>query len=117
MILLRIPLDLFQNTFDSEGKAVPQHTTEAQGERRCSFYTFTTSALDEGEWLASRPDHALPPGKGPRAPTALYLRGKDPGTHCTGGCVGPRAGLDTEARGNPLALRWDQTSITQLSSP
>jgi hypothetical protein len=28
-----------------------------------------------------------------------------PGTHCTGGWVGPRAGLDTEARGkNPLPL-------------
>jgi len=29
------------------------------------------------------------------APAALYPRGKDPGTHCTGGWVGPRAGLDT----------------------
>jgi hypothetical protein len=38
----------------------------------------------------SRPGRALP-------------RGKDPGTHCTGGWVGPRAGLDTEATGkNPL---------------
>jgi hypothetical protein len=26
-----------------------------------------------------------------------------PGTHCTGGCVGPRAGLDTEARGKILS--------------
>jgi hypothetical protein len=27
---------------------------------------------------------------------------RTPGTHCTGGWVGPRAGLDTEARGkNP----------------
>jgi hypothetical protein len=33
------------------------------------------------------------------APAALYPRGKDPGTHCTGGWVGPRAGLDTEVRG------------------
>jgi hypothetical protein len=24
---------------------------------------------------------------------------RNPGTHCTGGWVGPRAGLDTEARG------------------
>jgi hypothetical protein len=36
------------------------------------------------------------------APAALYPRGKDPGTHCTGGWVGPRAGLDTEARGKIL---------------
>jgi hypothetical protein len=26
---------------------------------------------------------------------ALYPRGMDPGTHCTEGWVGPRAGLDT----------------------
>jgi hypothetical protein len=39
------------------------------------------------------------------APAALYPQGKDPGTHCTGGWVGPRAGLDTEDKicfGNPL---------------
>jgi hypothetical protein len=64
---------------------------EALGERRYSSYSFTTSALDGGEWSASLPGRALPPVKGP------------PGTHCTGGWVGPRAGLDTEARGkNPL---------------
>jgi hypothetical protein len=28
-------------------------------------YSFTTSALDGGEWLASRPGRALPLGKGP----------------------------------------------------
>jgi hypothetical protein len=38
------------------------------------------------------------------APAVLYPRGKDPGTHCTGGWVGPRAGLDTEARGKILCL-------------
>jgi len=27
---------------------------------------------------------------------------RTPGTHCTGGWVGPRAGLDTEARGEIL---------------
>jgi hypothetical protein len=37
------------------------------------------------------------------APAALYPRGKDPGTHCTGGWVGPGAGLDTEARGKILS--------------
>jgi hypothetical protein len=51
-----------------------------------------TSALDGGEWSASRPGRALP-------------RGKNPGTHCTGGWVGPRAGLDTEARGKILCPR------------
>jgi hypothetical protein len=32
------------------------------------------------------------------APAEFYPRGKDPGTHCTEGWVGPRAGLDAEAR-------------------
>jgi hypothetical protein len=49
-----------------------------------SSYSFTTSVLYGGEWSASRPGRALPPGRGP------------PSTHCTGGWVGPRAGLDTE---------------------
>jgi hypothetical protein len=38
------------------------------------------------------------------APAALYLLGNDPDTHCTGGWMGPRAGLDTEARGKILCL-------------
>jgi hypothetical protein len=32
------------------------------------------------------------------APSALCLGERTPGTHCTGGWVGLRAGLDTEAR-------------------
>jgi hypothetical protein len=59
------------------------------GERRYSFYSFLTSALDRGEWLASRPGRTLP-------------RGRTLGTHCTGDWVGPRAGLDTEVRGKIL---------------
>jgi hypothetical protein len=38
------------------------------GERRYSSYSFTTSAIDGGEWSASRPGRALPPGKGPPVP-------------------------------------------------
>jgi hypothetical protein len=37
-------------------------------EWRYSSYSFTTSALDMGEWSASRPARALPPGKGPPVP-------------------------------------------------
>jgi hypothetical protein len=48
-------------------------------ERRYSSYSFLTSALDSGQ------RHAPP---WPRF---------TPGTHCTGGWVGPRAGLDVEA--------------------
>jgi hypothetical protein len=52
------------------------------------------------------------------APAALYPRGKDPGTHCAGGWVGPRTGLDTEAgEKNPFASAGDRTSIAQSSSP
>jgi hypothetical protein len=51
--------------------------------------SFSTSALDGAEWSASRPGRALAPRKGP--------------AHCTGGWLGPRAGLDTEARGKILS--------------
>jgi hypothetical protein len=40
----------------------------AWGERTYSSYSFSTSALDGGEWSASRPVRALPPGKGPPVP-------------------------------------------------
>jgi hypothetical protein len=40
------------------------------------------------------------------APAALYPRGKDPRYHWTGGWVGPRAGLDAQARRRILCLRW-----------
>jgi hypothetical protein len=60
------------------------------GESRYSSYSFTTSALDGGEWSASRPGRVFTPGE------------RTPGTHCTGGWVGPRAGLDTEDRGKIL---------------
>jgi hypothetical protein len=35
-------------------------------------------------------------------PSALYPGVRTAGTHWTGGCVGPRAGLDTEVKGNIL---------------
>jgi hypothetical protein len=62
------------------------------GGEEYSSYSFTTSALDRGEWSASRPGRAFSPGE------------RTPGTHCTGGWVGPRVGLDTEDRGNILCL-------------
>jgi hypothetical protein len=60
------------------------------GERRYRSYSYSTSALDGGEWSASRPGRALAPGE------------RTHGTHCTGGWVGPRAGLDTENWGKIL---------------
>jgi hypothetical protein len=41
----------------------------ALGERRYSPYSFLTSAVEGGEWSASRPGRALPPGKEPPVPT------------------------------------------------
>jgi hypothetical protein len=78
------------NDCNVKGKAVPLHAMEAMEERRYSSYSLTTSALDGGEWSATRPGRAFTPGE------------RTPGTHCTGGWVGPRAGLDTEATGKIL---------------
>jgi hypothetical protein len=54
-----------------------------------SAYPFTTLALDGGEWSVS-PRPRFTPGE------------RTPGTHWTGGWVGPRASLDTEVRGKIL---------------
>jgi hypothetical protein len=41
---------------------------EAQGERIYSSYSLLILALDAGEWSASRPARALPPGEEPPVP-------------------------------------------------
>jgi hypothetical protein len=63
----------------------------AKGERKYSFYSFLTSALVG----VSGQRHA---------PAVLYPWERTPGTHWIGGCMGVRAGLDTEARGKILCL-------------
>jgi hypothetical protein len=62
-----------------------------KGERKNSSNSFLTTALDG----VSVKRHTL---------AALYPRETTPGTHCIGGWVGLRAGLDTEARGIILCL-------------
>jgi hypothetical protein len=57
------------------------------GGEKYSSYSFSTSALDGGEWSASRLRPRFRPGE------------RTPGTHCTGGWMGPR-----EARGKILCL-------------
>jgi hypothetical protein len=47
----------------------------AWGERKYSSYSFLTSALDGGEWSASRPSRALPRGKDPWYPLNRRLGG------------------------------------------
>jgi hypothetical protein len=66
------------------------HHVGAWEDRMYSSYSFLTSAVDGDEWSASCPGCALPP----RERTLI--------THCIEGWVGPRAGLDTEARGKIL---------------
>jgi hypothetical protein len=45
-----------------KSKAVPLHALEAHGGERKYSYSYLTSTLDGGEWSASRPGRALPPG-------------------------------------------------------
>jgi hypothetical protein len=47
------------------------------GERRYSFFSFWTSALDGGKWSASRLGRALPPGIDPRYPLDRRLGGPE----------------------------------------
>jgi hypothetical protein len=58
----------------------------AGGGEEYSSYSFLTSALDGVSGQR-------------QAPVALCPGERTPGTHCTGGWVSPRAGLDTEVRG------------------
>jgi hypothetical protein len=53
---------------ETKSKAVRYTPWRRLGERRYSFYSFTISALDGGQWSASLPGRALPPGKGPPVP-------------------------------------------------
>jgi hypothetical protein len=69
------------------------------GERRYSSQSFTISALDGSEWSASRPGE------------------RTPGTHCTGGWVGPRAGADTEVGGKILCLCWGSNPDRPIVQP
>jgi hypothetical protein len=89
-----------------KGKAVLLHAMEAlEGRGYIAPYSFLTSALDGGEWSASRPGHAFTPGE------------KTPGTHWTGGWVGPRAGLDTEDRGKILCPRRESNLDRPVVQP
>jgi hypothetical protein len=73
-----------------KSKAVPLHAMMALGGIGDIARTHSRPlALDGGEWAVACPGRAL---SGDRTP----------GTHCTGGWVDLRAGLDTEVRGKVL---------------
>jgi hypothetical protein len=50
------------------------HLWRRRGERRYSSFSFTTSALEGGEWSASLRGHALSPGKGATVPIVQEAR-------------------------------------------
>ena len=59
---------------------------------------------------------ALEGGEGSRhAPSALYPWEK-PGTHCTGGWVGPRAGLDRCGKSRPPPPGFEPRTVQPIAS-
>jgi hypothetical protein len=82
--LIKLGLFLLRNV--KKGKVIPLHPWRRLGERRYSSYSILASAPDGGEWSASRPWPRFTPGE------------RTPGTHWTGGWVGPRAGVDAGGR-------------------
>jgi hypothetical protein len=64
---------------------------------------FLTSALDGGEWLASRPGRFTP-------------RERAPGTHLIGGWMGARAGLDAVVRRKIIPSPYRDSNL-RSSSP
>jgi hypothetical protein len=63
-----------------------------------------TSALDAGEWSASRPGRFTP-------------KEGSPFTHYIGGWVGPRASLDTVVKRNIPSPRWESNPRTPIVQP
>ena len=71
-----------------------QREREREREWRYSSTLSLTLALGWGGWSTSCPGHFTP--------------GKKPGTHCTGGWLGPRAGLTGAEDVPPVGIRgWD----------
>jgi hypothetical protein len=81
------------------------HHGSSWGERKYSSYSFTTSALDGGEWSASHPGRTLPPGKGPPVPIVQEA-----------GWV-PESVWTQRLEEKSFALAGDRSSIVQSSSP
>jgi hypothetical protein len=74
------------------------------GEWRYSSRTFLTSALNGGEWSASRPGHFKPRERAPR-------------THWIGGWVGPRAVLDAVVKRKIPSPRRESNPKTPIVQP
>jgi hypothetical protein len=88
-----------------QSKAVPLHAMVALGGRGGTAPTHSWPR----HWMGvSGQRHAL---------AALCDGERTPGTHCTGGWVGLRAGLDTEIKGKILCPSGDRTSIARSFRP
>jgi hypothetical protein len=61
--------DARESVYKDIAKVVPLNATKTLGGRGDSSYSFSTSALDGGEWSVSRPGRVLTLGKGPSLPT------------------------------------------------
>jgi hypothetical protein len=73
-----------------KSKAVPLHAMKALGGRGIQLLLILDLGTRWGWVVSVTPRPRFTPGE------------RTPGTHCTGGWVGPRAGMDTEARGKIL---------------
>jgi hypothetical protein len=99
-VLNTLPFSFFPNTCNHpkilwtiKAKAVPLHAMKALGGRGVYLLLILDLGTRYG-WLVSV------------TPRPLFSLGeRTTGTHCTGGWVGPRAGLDTEARGKIFCPR------------
>jgi hypothetical protein len=70
---------------------------------RCSSYSFSTSALNGGEWSASHPGRTLAPGKRPLVPI-VQEAGWAPElvwTHARGKILVPLPGIEPRSPGHP----------------
>jgi hypothetical protein len=77
---------------------------DALGEWRYSSTHSLTSALDGGEWSASRPGRFTP-------------KERTPGTHWVGGWVGPRAVLDAVVKRKFPSLHRESNPRTPIVQP
>jgi hypothetical protein len=74
------------------------------GEWRYRSTHSLTSALDGGEWSASRPGRFTP-------------RQRSPGSHWIGGWVGSRAVLEEEVKKKIPSLFWESNPRTPIVQP
>jgi hypothetical protein len=90
-------METLKRLLKGKGKAVLR-------EWRYSSTHSLTSALDGGEWSASRPGRFTP-------------RERVPGTHWIGGWVGPRAVQDAVVKRKIHSPRWESNPRTPIVQP